>query len=283
MGGMITQVVGLNHRDRVLTLTPIMSTPDPGAVLDAIEGRPTKYKLSPPSPEVIENAMAMNGLDWDDLDAVLENRVLMFKSLAGTAYSYDEEQRRTLFKAEIDRAINFPSTANHGPAIENSNRWHDRLGSIDVPTLVIHGTADSILPFDHGEALVDAIPGATMLVMEGVGHELPEGAYDAVIPAPTRPHKLNPLLPRSSCPSFRVASQRERISPRAANLKSFAPFSARFLTASMILRLWPSSEGINLRNARRPLVLSMSSIGRASSIGAIPKILKCTREDHLAM
>lgn len=183
MGGMIAQVVSLNHPDRVLSLTPIMSTPDPGAVLDAIEGRPTKYALSPPSPEVIAAAMAMATLDWSDNEAVLENRVEMFKALSGPAYPYDEDSRRALFRAEIERAINFSSTANHGPAIENSQRWHERLDQITVPTLVIHGTADTILPFDHGEALVEAIPGATMLVMEGVGHEMPQGCLDTVIPA----------------------------------------------------------------------------------------------------
>lgn len=183
MGGMIAQVVCLNRPERALSLTPIMSTPDPGAVLDAIEGRPTKYALSPPSPEVIATAMAMATLDWNDTDAVLENRVTMFKALAGPAYPYDEDGRRALFRTEIDRAVNFSSTANHGPAIENSPRWHERLDTINVPTLVIHGTADTILPFDHGEALAAAIPGATMLVMDGVGHELPEGALDTVIPA----------------------------------------------------------------------------------------------------
>lgn len=183
MGGMITQVVGLNHPDRVLTLTPIMSTPDPGAVLDAIEGRDTKYELSPPTPEVIANVMAMATLDWDDKDAVLENRVSMFKTLAGSAHGYDEASRRDLFKQEIDRAVNFASTANHQQAIENSQRWHERLDTIDVPTLVVHGNEDAILPLDHGQALARAIPGSTMHVMEGVGHEIPDGELDALIPA----------------------------------------------------------------------------------------------------
>ena len=150
MGGMITQVIGLNHPDRVLTLTPIMSTPDPGAVLDAIEGREASYELSPPTPEVVALAVEAATQDWSDSEAVLENRTAMFKALTGPAHPYDEESRRTLFKAEIDRAVNFPSTMNHGPAIDASPRWHDRLGQLDVPTLVIHGTADPILPFDHG-------------------------------------------------------------------------------------------------------------------------------------
>lgn len=182
MGGMITQLVGLDYPERVLTLTPIMSTPDPRAVLDAIEGRETTFELSPPTPEVIANAMAMAELDWGDKEAVLENRVAMFKALAGSAYPYDEAARRELFATEIDRAVNFASTANHGAAVEATERWHDRLDTIDLRTLVVHGTADGILPFDHGQALAEAIPGATLYVMEDVGHEVPAGALDTLMP-----------------------------------------------------------------------------------------------------
>lgn len=183
MGGMITQVVGLNHSDRVLSLTPIMSTPDPQAVLDAIEGREPSFDLSPPTEQVVTLAIAAATLDWGDEAAVLDNRVDMFKVLTGPAHPYDEASRRALFAAEIERAVNFPSTQNHGPAIEASDSWHERLDTLDVPTLVIHGTADPILPYDHGEALAASIPGATMLTLEGVGHELPQPEWDKVIAA----------------------------------------------------------------------------------------------------
>lgn len=183
MGGMITQVIGLDHPDRVLSLTPIMSTPDPGAVLDAIEGREVAYELSPPTPEVVALAVEAATQNWDDPDSVLENRVAMFKALTGSAHGYDEGSRRDLFRAEIERAVNFPSTMNHGPAIEQSERWHPRLGEITAPTLVIHGTDDPILPYDHGQALAASIQGATMLTLDGVGHELPEQTWDTVIAA----------------------------------------------------------------------------------------------------
>ncbi len=181
MGGMITQVFALNHPDRVATLMPIMSTPDPGAVLDAIEGRETTFELSPPTPEVIATAVEMATLDWSDEAAVLDNRTTMFKILTGPAHPYNESERRALFAAEIERAVNFASTQNHGPAIEASNRWHDRLGSIDAPTIVVHGTDDPILPYDHGQALAAAIPGATLHTMNGVGHELPAAEWESVI------------------------------------------------------------------------------------------------------
>jgi len=183
MGGMITQLVGLNYPERVLTLTPIMSSPDPGAVTDAMEGKPTKYALSPPTDAVIAAAAGGATLDWADRGAVLDNRVEMFRTLAGSAHPYDEAERRALFEREIERANNFPSSANHALVVTATERWHDRLATIKVPTLVIHGTEDPILPFDHGQAIADSIPGARLLTMPGVGHELPDGEFDVVVSA----------------------------------------------------------------------------------------------------
>ena len=182
MGGMIMQLIGLNHPERVLTLTPIMSTPNPAATLDAMDDAAGGATLSPPTPEVLEAIAATGPLDWSDREAVLENRITMFKVLTGSAYPY-EESRNEIFAAEIDRAVSMASTMNHGPAIAQSETWHERLGGLSFPTLVIHGTDDPILPFDHGEALAAAIPGAQMLALEGVGHELPTGVQDVVVSA----------------------------------------------------------------------------------------------------
>ncbi|MEE2776770.1 MAG: alpha/beta hydrolase [Acidobacteriota bacterium] len=183
MGGMIAQLVGLNHPERVLTLIPIMSSPDPGAVSDAMEGKETRYSLSPPSAVVFAALAAAATLDWSDREAVLDNRVEMFKVLSGSAHPYDEAASRELFGREIDRANDFPASQNHGLVVAATERWHDRLDTIGVPTLVIHGTEDPILPFDHGQAIADAIAGAKLLAMPGVGHELPEGELDTIVPA----------------------------------------------------------------------------------------------------
>lgn len=183
MGGMITQVIGLNYPERVLTLTPIMSSPSGGAAANAIYGGESGEALSPPTAAIIESVSSMAALDWSDREAVLENRVQLFKLLTGSAYPYDVESRRALFAAELDRAVSFPSTINHGPAIQASAPWRSRLGEISAPTLIIHGTEDPILPYDHGEALAAEIPGASLLTLEGVGHEIPDEVLDTVIPA----------------------------------------------------------------------------------------------------
>ena len=71
--------------------------------------------------------------------------------------------------------------ACHGDADGESPNRRSRLKEINIPTLVIHGTEDAILPLDHGQAIADGIQNAEMMIMEGVGHELPEELNDEVI------------------------------------------------------------------------------------------------------
>ncbi len=182
MGGMIAQLVALDHPSRVLSLVPIMSSPNPGAVTDAMEGKPSAT-LSPPTDAVLAAAMAGLALDWSDREAVVDNRVNMFRVLSGSAYPYDEGSRRALFTYEVERAINPASSQNHGLVVAATERWHHRLGEIKCPTLVIHGTEDPILPIDHGEAIAQGVSGAQLLSLPGVGHEIPEGTLDQVVPA----------------------------------------------------------------------------------------------------
>ncbi len=102
------------------------------------------------------------------------NRVETFRVLAGSAYPEDGVSD-ALFGEESDHAISFPSTLNHGPAIAESESWHERLDGLDIPTLIIHRDEDPILTYDRGQALHAAISGSRMLTLPGVEHELPRG------------------------------------------------------------------------------------------------------------
>jgi pimeloyl-ACP methyl ester carboxylesterase len=68
-------------------------------------------------------------------------------------------------------------------AVDGGGRWRQRLGELDVPTLVVHGTEDPVFAVAHGEALAREIPGAELLTLEGSGHELARRDWDAVVPA----------------------------------------------------------------------------------------------------
>ena len=68
-------------------------------------------------------------------------------------------------------------------AMASARRQRAGLGSIRVPTLVIHGEDDPLLPVKHGVHTAQAIPGAELVVIEGLGHELPEAAWPQIIGA----------------------------------------------------------------------------------------------------
>ncbi len=181
MGGMITQLVGLDHRNRVLSLTPIMSTPQAGVVTDAFAGKDV-VELSPPHAKVLELVASRDQIDWTDREAVINMQVESFSTIKGSRYPQEPGMTEAIAN-EFDRAINFASSVNHTPAMAQSDVWHHRLNQISAPTLVIHGDEDPILPYDHGQALHAAIRGSTLLTMEGVGHELPREVWDSMIPA----------------------------------------------------------------------------------------------------
>jgi pimeloyl-ACP methyl ester carboxylesterase len=81
------------------------------------------------------------------------------------------------------RARNIDAAQNHQLAIAASPDRDEALRSVRTPTLVIHGTDDPILPLPHGRATADAIPGAKLLVLEGVGHDIPAGAQKRILEA----------------------------------------------------------------------------------------------------
>jgi pimeloyl-ACP methyl ester carboxylesterase len=113
---------------------------------------------------------------------LIEMRVAMFTKLAGRL-PVDTAGLRDIATREVGRAINFAAQANHSLAIGASspNDRRPLLRKTSIPTLVVHGTDDPILPYPHGKALADAIPGAKLLTIEGMGHDLPVQVWPQII------------------------------------------------------------------------------------------------------
>lgn len=183
MGGIIGQILALEHAGRLRTLTAIMSTPGGASVASAIERGEGVSSLPPPAPAVIERMLAAAQSPPRTREERIGQQVALFQVLSGSLGEYDEARVRELAARSIDRARNPDAAANHTLAVGATPDRLDALGSIEVPTLVIHGTEDPILPYDHGVALAKGIPGAELLTIEGMGHDLPPAAWPRIVGA----------------------------------------------------------------------------------------------------
>jgi len=176
MGGGIAQSLAARHPDRVRTITVIATS--------AAGERNTTDPLPPPEARVREwfddppPAPA-----WDDRKAVVEYLVEGERPFAG-ALGFDEERVRRIAEIVVDRARNLEaSVTNHWLVAEADDADPFRLADISVPTLVLHGTDDPCFPLEHGRALADGIPGARLVELPGMGHEVPPPAlWDVVVP-----------------------------------------------------------------------------------------------------
>jgi pimeloyl-ACP methyl ester carboxylesterase len=112
----------------------------------------------------------------------IEYHVKMFKVLWGTL-PFDEEDMRKVWTLQYDRAF-YPQGMRRQLVgmIAHGNR-KPRLSSVTAPTLVIHGAEDPLIPVENGKDTAEAIPGAELLIMEGMGHCLPRAAWPQLIDA----------------------------------------------------------------------------------------------------
>jgi len=164
MGGMIAQTLAIGHRRRVRSLCSIMSTTGAPDV-----GQPTPEAMAvlarrPPS----ERA------------AYVEAELANFAIIGSRGALVDEAWRRARFGRFYDRGLNPPGVGRQIMAIVVSGDRTAELGSLRVPTLVIHGDADTLVSPSGGEATARAIPGAELLTIAGMGHEIPPVTWPQV-------------------------------------------------------------------------------------------------------
>jgi len=177
MGGAIAQHLTIEHPDRVATLTLISTSPSgPGGPENDLPPMADRLAavFADPAPDP----------DWSDRDAVVEYLVDTDRPFEGPD-SFDEAYVRNLARRIVDRTINLESSSkNHWLVEDGGEDTRPRLGEVTAPTLVIHGTEDPLFPPGHGAALAREIAGATLLLLHGVGHQVPPPAtWDLVVPA----------------------------------------------------------------------------------------------------
>ncbi|MED4583441.1 alpha/beta hydrolase [Brevibacillus choshinensis] len=174
LGGMIAQVMAVKQPERVQTMTLIASS---------IFGSDHNSRNLPQIDERILAYHANAGtLDWSDEEAVAKYLAAGSALLCGPAHTFDKERVYAQVSAEIKRATNLLSMFNHALLVGEDD-FEGRLAETKAPTLVIHGSHDTVLPYEHALALVEEIPGAALLTLEGSGHEIHADDWDTIITA----------------------------------------------------------------------------------------------------
>jgi pimeloyl-ACP methyl ester carboxylesterase len=160
----------------VASLTLIATSP---AVSD-----PERPRLPPPSAKLaayFTNPMPQP--DWSDREAVIDYVVADQLPYLGSI-PVDEAGLRALAARIVDRTASMESSMTNHTSAEEGQPVRGRLGEIEAPTLVLHGTEDPLFPIEHGEQLAAEIPGARLLRLEAMGHQVPpRELWDAVVPA----------------------------------------------------------------------------------------------------
>lgn len=167
MGGFIAQLVAINHPDRVLSLTSIMSGPGgEDGVPPFPEGADVLLRVPPPTRE-----------------GRIEHGVWIRRTLKGSGDPFDEAMESRQVERAYDRSYYPVGTGRQLVAILAAEGRLEKLSRITAPTLVIHGTDDVLLPVDNGRRVANAIPGAKLLEFEHMGHNLPERVWPQVLDA----------------------------------------------------------------------------------------------------
>ncbi len=172
MGGMVAQHLGFEHADRVRSLTTIMTSPGGRRYL------PEPYALRALFSPAPKNA--------DEAALHLEK---LFTVIGSKAWPVNIERLRKLGREAHTRGANPRGFLRHWAAIMSSGDRRDRLRDVHVPTLVIHGSKDPLIPFRAGRKIAELTHG-TWLPIAGMGHDMPEPLWPTIVAAIARHAEL---------------------------------------------------------------------------------------------
>jgi pimeloyl-ACP methyl ester carboxylesterase len=168
MGGMIAQRIALAAPERVLSLSSVMSTSGAKGLAQA---RPKVMRVLLSRPK------------GRDPQVVLKHYVRLFKAIGSPAFPTPEMEMRERILLGVERGYYPVGTLRQMLAIMADITRPAQLRRITAPTLVLHGKADPLLPFVHGEDTAKRIQGARLVGIEGMGHDLPPGVVTHLLAA----------------------------------------------------------------------------------------------------
>jgi pimeloyl-ACP methyl ester carboxylesterase len=181
MGGFIGQLLAIDHKERVLSLCSLMSSPDHRVLMAAVTGQDTSSFSLPPPPQI---ALKL----WDDMkrhpSKTLEDKIethMKSSRICSGSQGFDEEELRPLVKRMLTRTQNSAAVFNHWLAMSASPDRTERLKGVRTRTLVIHGGSDIVLPVEHGKATAKAIPGSKLVIIPEMGHVVCSFYFDRLL------------------------------------------------------------------------------------------------------
>jgi pimeloyl-ACP methyl ester carboxylesterase len=163
MGGMIVQSLAIRHPERLLSMTSVMSAPGP--LTGPMEEEVAALFAAPPETNR-EEAVA---------------RHLAGLRVWGSPGSLDEERITADAEAAFDRCFDPAGRIRQAMAIARSPSRVEALAAVAVPTLVVHGDADRLVPPAEGRRTAAAVPGARFELVEGMGHDYPPEHWDRLV------------------------------------------------------------------------------------------------------
>jgi pimeloyl-ACP methyl ester carboxylesterase len=168
MGGMIAQEVAIQYPDRVMSLTLLMTS---GYIGDPdLPGLTSRYFYN----SLLKGIPLLKYRILGGEKNLIKERVAKQISVVGyEGLDIQETAEFVLYDLRKRRGINVQALFQHQTAVSISGSRYEKLKNLDIPTLVVHGTADQFIPVEHGKKLVEVIPNAKGLWLDGVGHVFP--------------------------------------------------------------------------------------------------------------
>lgn len=181
MGGNIAQLIAVHHPARVLSLTSLASdtgNPEAPAPTDEV------LAIPPPPPA------------GTPIDELIEREVTARRTLGSPKYPTPDARLREDIRRDIERSYDPAGLERHAAAVMFAGDRRDQLRNLDVPTVVVHGDADPLVPLGNGVETAATIPGAELRVIPGMGHDIPSALVpqiaDAIVAAASAAGKRAP-------------------------------------------------------------------------------------------
>jgi pimeloyl-ACP methyl ester carboxylesterase len=164
MGGMIVQTMAIEHPERLLSITSMMSTTGDPDVGQATPEARRLFSSAPPT----------------DRESYIARHLEAIRTWGSPAY-YDEDRLRSNAGAAFDRCFLPEGQARQAKAIGSAPSRTAALHTVRIPTLVLHGSEDKLIDPSGGRRTAEAIPGARFVLIDGMGHDYPPQLWDEIV------------------------------------------------------------------------------------------------------